>query len=396
MFDHDDSIEYGNSEKRDEAHPCRNTEGHVPDPEQQYAPYSCQGDGGKDNQGIPQGTEREIQQYKNQQQGHGYRHKEAGLGRLQVFKLPPVSYVVPHGQLHMLFDEGPQVVHHGLQVPVPHIDSHHDPATGIVPGDLGSPFLETHLGNLIQGDFPPTRGVQVEFLQVVHVFSVRFIQADHKVKALFTFKDIPDRFSGKGHGDDLVYICDVQAVAGDLAPVIDHLHLRQSLHFFDRDVRGTRNLFGQGPDFLPFLSEDAEVFPEHLNSDIGPDSGNQFVETHLDGLGKFHFHARDYGKGFFEFVGQLVLGAGRNPFPFGFQGDDHVTLLHTHGVGGHFSGPDTGDHLVYFRKRFNEDGFNFRGGFDGFPQACTCFKHGLDHEIPLVKGGDEFPAHPRE
>src|SRR5690606_7675494 len=96
------------------------------------------------------------------------------------------------------------------------------------------------------------RSIYIQVLKVANVLPMGLIKTNDQIKPSFSFKHIAQNFSTKSHTDDLIKILDVQAITGNLFPVVRHVHLRQTFYFLNSYIGGTFNLLYQLFDFLGF------------------------------------------------------------------------------------------------------------------------------------------------
>ncbi len=128
-------------------------------------------------------------------------------------------------------------------------------------------------------------------------------------------------------------------------------HLGQPDNLLYHNISCTGNLVNEPLNFKGLLAEQFHILPEYFYCQVGPHTGDQFIESHLNGLGKFIFNARDDGQRLFKLIRQFIFIGGSNPFLEGLQFDDHIRFFHRHGIRWYLRCTDARYYLIDFRKR---------------------------------------------
>jgi len=135
------------------------------------------------------------------------------------------------------------------------------------------------------------------------------------------------------------------------------------------------------------LGIDTYVLAKYLYGNIGTNTCHQFIEPHLDGLCKLILDAGEDGKRLFELIGQFLLTGGIDPLVLRMQTDDHINLLHRHGVGGYFRSTDTTHDLIYLYKILFQNLLHLCRHLNGFLKRCAGFQYRLYHKVAFIRVG---------
>ena len=82
----------------------------------------------------------------------------------------------------------------------------------------------------------------------------------------------------------------------------------QAGHLFDPGIGGALHGFHNLKDVVSRCQQLIQVIAEHLDAEVGTHAGDQFVETHLDGLGELILVAGKHFHRFCHFRHQFILG----------------------------------------------------------------------------------------
>ena len=150
-----------------------------------------------------------------------------------------------------------------------------------------------------------------------------------------------------------------------------------------------------GFDFAGGFVHHREIVAVDFHGDIGADAGDEFVETHLDGLRELVVVAGDFLRGGFHGGDEVGFGAERiGPLRARFQHDVGVGDARGHGVGGHFGRAHFGDDAVHLGELFQAV-LEFALHGDGLGEAGAGDAEGVHGDVALVEAGDEFGAEAR-
>ena len=171
----------------------------------------------------------------------------------------------------------------------------------------------------------------------------------------------------------------------------------QTFHLFNFQVSQARNVLEELFDSMPRVGQRIHVFPKNFNRNIRTYPGHHFVETHLDGLGEFKGHARNFVYFFFNFADQLIFGFSFGPFLNGFEQDDVVGSFDGHRVGGDFGATNFGNDLFYFiREVFQDNVLRQAVAFQSLVQGGAWAQKAVHHDVAFIQSRNEFTPHARK
>ena len=231
-----------------------------------------------------------------------------------------------------------------------------------------------------------------EVLEVGEVGAEVFRETDHEVEATVAFVNLADGGAADGGGDELLDVGGGEAVAGEGFAVEAHGEHREAGGLLDFDVGGAGDGLEDGFDFAGGFVHHREIVAVDFHGDIGADAGDEFVETHLDGLRELVVVAGDFLRGGFHGGDEVGFGAERiGPLRARFQHDVGVGDARGHGVGGHFGRAHLGDDAVHLGELFQAV-LEFALHGDGLGEAGAGDAEGVHGDVALVEAGDEFGA----
>src|SRR5829696_191961 len=157
--------------------------------------------------------------------------------------------------------------------------------------------------------------------------------------------------SADGDADDILHVREAKTVAGNLGLVDLDLQKRQARHFFHLDAGRALNGLEDGGDLIGGAYHRRELVAEYLDCQILAHAGDQFVEAHLDWLGKTKLVARQLRCLRFNLADQVILGeVGVWPFVLGLYDDVGIGGAWWHRVRGQIRRAGTREHERDLRK----------------------------------------------
>jgi len=289
-------------------------------------------------------------------------------GSLHILNLAAPPQVIAFRQFHLLIHLLLELGHETAQIPVFHIDAHHDAALAHFPADLGRAVFQANIGHGFQGHLDPGGGGDQHPADGFHVAPIAFRQAHGGGKAPFPFVNVRGFLAADGGLDHVVHVAGVEAQAGNGLAVDFHHQILLAGDPLHPQILGALDGLGHLGDGFRFGLEYLEVVPENLDGDVGTDPGDHFIHPVRNGLGHDNLHPGQHLELVPHGLGDVILVPALRPFGSGLEADDGGGFVGSLGIGGGFPPAHPGNHGFHPGHGHDElGGLHFH--FDGLGQG---------------------------
>ena len=256
---------------------------------------------------------------------------------MEVFKSPPKVQGVTRWQRKLGAAQGLYIPDHRLNIPIPNIETNHEPSAGIVPLNLVDPGFHGHRCDFAQWNAAPIAAGNGQIPDGLRVLAEFIRHTQNEVKAFFVFDYFPHFAPGISGLNLMVHIGDIQTVACQRWTVKAYHGLGEAFHRFHPNLHGTGDFLDQGADFFAQTAEAIEVLPVDFDHHILLGAGHEFVETHRHRVLKTKGHPGYFFEGLGHAGRELFPRRSRGPLGRVLEDNHEVGGLHGHGIGGDFS-----------------------------------------------------------
>src|SRR5579862_49429 len=329
---HDDAVQDGLAEQRDESDRGRYGEIDAGQPERENSADHREGNIGHDDERRTEGLESVEQQQEYDE--YRYRHDECKPlhGAFLVFEFTRPGDVVAFRELDVRVEQRLEVGDDAPHVPAADEDADRKQLLAVFARDVHGAADRAERGDLRQRHVRPVWRRDQQRLQP-RVVPFRLVQPDRDPEALLPFPHLGYLLAAQRGFDDVLNVLYVDAVAGGARAVDADLDLGLFAEPVDICIRNA-------VDFLEFvqrlgreIAQDIHVIAEYLDDDLALDLRDAFQDIVPHRHRKARVdprHLADFGV---HLVQQLDPGDAALPFGFRLQVDEELEHVDRLGIG---------------------------------------------------------------